>query len=304
MYTSHERDITSIVAAALLTLTVVACHPNAISTTITPEQEVLAAEHGWADATLKGDADLFASYMSDQWIGLTHRGAYSEKAPWTSNIRAGTTHYDALEISNLRVRFPQRNVAVVTGDFTEKGRSASGDIRVEGRYIDTWARADGRWQVVSSGFAPRPSLQPATASAPAARGVMLRPGAGTLLEICRSPGVFVNLKIDSASAGSQRLAMGTGTIAAGASNAGTHADVDEVNYFLSGDGRAFVGADTVAVEPGLTMYVPQGVRHGFISSAQQPLVFVWSIVPQGLATRFRSGGVAPGTCPPAGTRNP
>ena len=304
MYTSHGRDITSIVVAAFLTLILVACHPNTVSTTVTPEQEVLAAENGWIDVTLKGDADLFASYMSDQWIGLTHRGTYLEKAPWTANIRAGTTHYDSVVLSNQRVRFPRNDVAVTTGDYMQKGRTASGDNSVEGRYVETWVRTGGRWQVVSSGFAPRPSLQPATASSATARGVMLRPSAGTPLELCRSPGLSVNLKIDSATAGSQRLAMGTATLAAGASNAGTHTDVDEVNYFLTGDGRAFVGDDTVAVEPGLTMYVPQGVRHGFISSAQQPLVFVWSIAPQGLATRFRSGGVAPGTCPPAGTRNP
>lgn len=304
MYTSRTRDITTIVAVTLLGLMSVACHRNAVSTSVTPEQEVLAAENGWVDVTIKGDADLFASYMSDQWIGLTHRGTYSEKGPWTANIRAGTTQYDAVVLSNQRVRFPRSDVAVTTGDFMQKGRTASGDNSVEGTYIETWVRTGGRWQVVSSGFGPRPSQQPSQASAPTARGALLRPGAGTTLEFCRSPGLGVTLKIDSVASGTQRLAMGTATIAAGASNAGTHTDVDEVNYFLSGDGRAFVGADTVAVEPGLTMYVPQGVHHGFISSARQPLVFVWTIVPQGLATRFRSSGVAPGTCPPAGSRNP
>lgn len=132
------------------------------------------------------------------------------------------------------------------------------------------------------------------------RGAIIPPSEGTPLVFCSAPGLSVTLKVDSVSVGATRLAMGTAEIAVGGSNEGTHRDVDEVNFFLDGSGRTFVGADTVDVRPGLVLYVPQGVRHGFRNTGALPLRFAWVIVPQGLAERFRTGGVAPGTaCPPA-----
>lgn len=93
--------------------------------------------------------------MDDLWVGLGPDGSWIEKRPWTESIRAGTTHYDAVELSNLHVRFPRPDLAVVTGDFMQKAHSGPRDKSMTGRYVDTWARTGERWHVVSSGFAPR-----------------------------------------------------------------------------------------------------------------------------------------------------
>jgi mannose-6-phosphate isomerase-like protein (cupin superfamily) len=88
--------------------------------------------------------------------------------------------------------------------------------------------------------------------------------------------------------------------AAGASNTGAHRDTDEAIYFLSAGGRTFVGTDTTTVEPGLMLWVPRGVRHGFFSPADRPMRFIWVNFPHALALRFRESGVTPGApCPPA-----
>jgi mannose-6-phosphate isomerase-like protein (cupin superfamily) len=152
------------------------------------------------------------------------------------------------------------------------------------------------------GLSPRAgSLEPAQVSDRGHRGSFIQASEGTALIFCSSPGLSVTLKVDSVSTGATRIAMGTAEISAGGSNAGTHRDVDEVNYFLDGQGRAFIGVDTVDVRPGLVMYVPQGVRHGFLNTGSGPLRFAWTIVPQGLAKSFRSRGVAHGTvCAPPG----
>lgn len=150
------------------------------------------------------------------------------------------------------------------------------------------------------GLSPRAgSVEPAQVSDHGHRGSFIQASEGTALIFCSSPGLSVTLKVDSVSTGATRIAMGTAEISAGGSNAGTHPDVDEVNYFLDGQGRAFIGVDTADVRPGLVMYVPQGVRHGFLNTGSGPLRFAWTIVPQGLAKSFRSRGVAPGTvCAP------
>ena len=130
-------------------------------------------------------------------------------------------------------------------------------------------------------------------------GTIVLPAGGTPLKFCDAPALSVNIKIDSLTAGAARFAMGTATLAAGGSNSGTHRGEDEAIYFLRGAGRTFVGTDTVAVEAGLMLFVPQGVRHGFFNTGATALEFIWVIVPQGLAARFREGGIPPGkACPP------
>jgi uncharacterized RmlC-like cupin family protein len=109
----------------------------------------------------------------------------------------------------------------------------------------------------------------------------------------------VNIKVDSASTGATRFAAGTAELAAGAVNAAAHANNDEAIYFLTSGGRAFVGTDTTEIHPGLMLYVPHGVHHGFLSGPDRPVQFVWMIAPQDLARGFRARGVPPGSACPA-----
>jgi mannose-6-phosphate isomerase-like protein (cupin superfamily) len=109
----------------------------------------------------------------------------------------------------------------------------------------------------------------------------------------------VNIKVDSASTSATRFAAGTAELAAGAVNAAAHANNDEAIYFLSAGGRAFVGTDTTEIHPGLMLYVPQGMHHGFMSAPDRPVRFVWMIAPQELARGFRARGVPQGSACPA-----
>ena len=124
-------------------------------------------------------------------------------------------------------------------------------------------------------------------------GTIVLPAGGTPLKFCDAPELSVNIKVDSLTARATRFAMGTATLAAGGSNSGTHRGEDEAIYFLRGAGRTFVGTDTVTVEAGLMLFVPQGVRHGFFNTGAAPLEFLWVVAPQGLASRFRQGGTSP-----------
>jgi mannose-6-phosphate isomerase-like protein (cupin superfamily) len=155
---------------------------------------------------------------------------------------------------------------------------------------------------------PTPAAQPAAGLTTPDRtgphgGRFVAPSAGTALVFCTAPGLAATVKLDSAAVGLTTFAMGTAAVAVGGSNTGSHAADDEAVYFLRGEGRAFVGPDTTEVRPGLVMYVPRGVRHGFISTGTTPLEFLWTIAPGRLAAAFRARGVAPGTpCPPAPAR--
>ena len=53
--------------------------------------------------------------------------------------------------------------------------------------------------------------------------------------------------------------------------------VEESLTFLSGEGEAMLDGEAVAVGPGMTLYVPPGVVHGFsCTSGQMQVLFVFS----------------------------
>src|SRR5713226_3182544 len=122
------------------------------------------------------------------------------------------------------------------------------------------------------------------ASKPAGR--VLNPDQGDRLFFCDAPGLNVRIKIDSATTGAKQFAMGTAELSG--SNIGTHDAEDEIIFIYEGRGRVLVGDDWFQAEPGTTMYVPHGVKHGFTSDGGS-LRFVWVIAPQGLEQRFREG---------------
>ena len=122
------------------------------------EHDIVEAEHEWVRVTLKGDADAFASYLADGYVALSSSGRFMDKASWTQRIRAGTTHYDAVELKDLRVRFPARDIAVVTGAFSQTGIAEGTDNSHSGVYINTWVRIGGRWRAVASGFTRPPTV--------------------------------------------------------------------------------------------------------------------------------------------------
>lgn len=128
-------------------------------------------------------------------------------------------------------------------------------------------------------------------------GRILAPAEGEPLVLCHAPDLSINIKVDSLTAGATQFSMGTASLIVGASNFGVH-DVDEITYFTHGRGRGVIETDTVDVEPGSTMYVPRGLRHGFINTGGSALQFVWVVSPRGLEDRFRTRGLRPGLpCP-------
>lgn len=134
---------------------------------------------------------------------------------------------------------------------------------------------------------PRPVETNASTAAPSG-GYILEPHEGEPIIFCDKPELQVNIKVSPETTGNRGLAVGTAELRG--SNAGTHGNENEVVYFLSGSGSAFVGETTMRIRPGVTMYVPRGVRHGFASEGDEPVRFFWAISPGGLEERFRADG--------------
>lgn len=134
-------------------------------------------------------------------------------------------------------------------------------------------------------------------------GVVLQPWEGERLTFCDSPELSVTIKVDSATIGARRFSMGTGQLAPRSSNASRGHRMDEVIYFVRGQGWSVVGTDTVPVHSGTTLYLPLGLPHAFINPTDEVMEFVWVSAPSGFAEQLRGAGVPPGTkCPASAVR--
>jgi mannose-6-phosphate isomerase-like protein (cupin superfamily) len=129
------------------------------------------------------------------------------------------------------------------------------------------------------------------------RAVWIDPGAGDRITYCLFP-LTITTKIDSATAPGTRLTTAVGVLRRGAEFS-THASGDEVALFTHGSGRAFIGADTVAVRAGSVTFVPQATVHGFINDGEGTLEYV-VIYQRGFSPAgFRRLAARPGAYCPA-----
>lgn len=119
-------------------------------------QAVLKAEREWVRVTLEGNVDAFSSFLADEYIAVVSGGRTVNKATWASALRAGTTKYESVDLSSLRVRL-YHNTAVVFGEYTQKGTSGGKDNSGAGKYVNTWIRRDDGWKLVASGFSRIPT---------------------------------------------------------------------------------------------------------------------------------------------------
>jgi len=123
-------------------------------------QVLLANERDWAKAAVDGDADRMAGYMADDYVELAWEPAAqgapahwttTGKSDWVASVRSRKDVYTSVELQNLSVHL-QGSLAVVTGEYSQKGVSNGKDISATGIYANTWAKRGPRWLVVHSVF--------------------------------------------------------------------------------------------------------------------------------------------------------
>jgi ketosteroid isomerase-like protein len=152
---------TTLAAIALVGLSVVG---SATAVLTRPSHDdshfLLESEKAWAKAAVDGDADLMASYMAAEYLELAWEpaapGAAAHwstltKEKWVESVRSRKDVYTSVDLRSLTVHV-QGSLAVVTGEYSQKGTSNGKDISASGIYANTWVKRDRRWLVVHSIF--------------------------------------------------------------------------------------------------------------------------------------------------------
>ncbi|MEN5082996.1 cupin domain-containing protein [Bosea sp. TWI1241] len=111
-----------------------------------------------------------------------------------------------------------------------------------------------------------------------------------------------NLLNDTLVRSESRFALGTQTVAPRAFiREHTHDRIEEVIFVLSGRGIARLDGVDHALEPGSCVYVGRNRKHHFLNPHDEPLTFLWLVMPGGLDAFFAEIGRprSPGEPPPA-----
>jgi len=125
------------------------------------EAQVINLERGWADAVKNGDADAVKRLMADDIVIINPDGSTSSKGPEVEAIQAKTVTMDSWEILEPKVIVLDANNAFVTGRGVIKNGKQKDpktkqtiDISGEYRFLDVYARRNGKWEAVASQTTP------------------------------------------------------------------------------------------------------------------------------------------------------
>jgi ketosteroid isomerase-like protein len=127
------------------------------------EAQLIKLERDWANAVKNGDADTVRQVMADDILVINPDGSTSTKAEEADAVQARVVTIESWEISDPKVTVLDANNAFVTGrGVIKNGKSKipnstkTLDISGEYRFLDVYARRNGKWQAVASQTTPIP----------------------------------------------------------------------------------------------------------------------------------------------------
>ena len=113
------------------------------------EQSIKALTEQVTQAAVKGDVATFDKLLADDTIGINAFGGASTKAEVLELYKSGKVKYDAIEISDMKVRV-YGDTALVNATANVKGHLGDTDISGQFRTVRVLVKRKGQWQSVSN----------------------------------------------------------------------------------------------------------------------------------------------------------
>src|SRR5882762_6306557 len=124
------------------------------------EAELTKIENDWPRIIKEHDAAAVRRLEADDAFFVYPDGSVGDKAQDIKDMESGALSADSWEVADLKVNVLDQDTAVVTGRSVVKGgkyKMPDGkvqDISGEYRWVDTFARRKGQWQVVAGAATP------------------------------------------------------------------------------------------------------------------------------------------------------
>jgi hypothetical protein len=121
------------------------------------EAEIIKLEREWADSNKTHNSEAVKRNLADNAVIVYADGSTATKADEVKSIESGSITADSYEILDPKVTVIDADSAFITGRGVIKngknvvpGQRKPIDISGEYRFLDVYAKRDGKWQVVAS----------------------------------------------------------------------------------------------------------------------------------------------------------
>ena len=106
-------------------------------------------EDAWRDAILNGNISEMESLLADDYMAITPNGTLLSKEQTIAGLKAGTLHFDRIEVTERKVKF-YGTTALVRCRAEVSGKTAEGQLSGGYRYTRVYVQdATGGWRIVS-----------------------------------------------------------------------------------------------------------------------------------------------------------
>ncbi len=112
------------------------------------EQSIKAMTEQLNQAALKGDVATYDKLLADDYISISILGGTSSKAELLENFKSGKLKFEAIDVSDMKVRV-YGDAALVISTANVKGHSGATDLSGQYRSVRVWVKRKGQWQSVS-----------------------------------------------------------------------------------------------------------------------------------------------------------
>ena len=121
------------------------------------EAEILKLEREWVDSNKTHNSEAVKRVVADNAVIIYPDGSTATKADEVRSVESGSITADSFEIADPKVTMIDADSAFITGRGVIKngknvvpGQKRPIDISGEYRFLDVYAKRDGKWQVIAS----------------------------------------------------------------------------------------------------------------------------------------------------------
>jgi len=121
------------------------------------EAELIRIEREWANASKTHNVEAVKGFLADNAVIIYPDGTTATKADEIRTIETGSISADSFEMLDPKVTVIDADSAFITGrsiikngKVTVPNQKKPIDISGEYRFLDVYAKRDGKWQVIAS----------------------------------------------------------------------------------------------------------------------------------------------------------
>ena len=111
-------------------------------------QKVLAVEHAWTEAHLRGDVQTLEEIMAFDYVKIQPDGSLLDKTTTLASYQPDQRAWDVARGDDYDVRV-YGDTAVVIGRWTARGINNGRPFDYAARFLSIYVRRAGRWQMVA-----------------------------------------------------------------------------------------------------------------------------------------------------------